>query len=76
MASDERAYNAGTMEWLALVGFLLLCSFAYAAWSAAPWVPTKKQDVERVEALLNLKPGEEVYVSIPDKKPIILRLED
>ena len=25
---------------------------------------------------LNLKPGEEVYVSIPDKKHIILRLED
>jgi SAM-dependent methyltransferase len=49
------------MEWLAIILFLLLCSFAYAAWSAAPWVPTKKHDVERVKALLDLKPGEVIY---------------
>lgn len=49
------------MEWLAIILFLLLCSFAYAAWSAAPWVPTKKHDVERVRKLLALQPGETVY---------------
>ncbi len=49
------------MEWLFAILFILLCSFAYAAWSAAPWVPTKKHDVERVRALLDLKPGEVVY---------------
>jgi len=43
------------------VGFLLLCSFAYAAWSAAPWVPTKKHDVERARNLLALRAGETVY---------------
>lgn len=43
---------------LLLLGFLLLGSFAYAASAGAPWVPTRKTDVERVARLLDLKKGE------------------
>lgn|SRR3989338_1992429 len=31
---------------------------------------------QNVVRSLNLKPGEEVYISVPDKKHIILKLED
>ncbi len=31
------------------------------AFSMAPWVPTRKSDLERVNELLNLKPGEVFY---------------
>jgi len=41
-----------------ILGLLLLGSFAYAAASGAPWVPTRKRDVARVARLLNLQAGE------------------
>ena len=37
---------------------IILFSAAYAAASGAPWVPTKKGDVERLTKLLDLKAGE------------------
>jgi SAM-dependent methyltransferase len=43
---------------LIILGFVLLGSFAYAAASGAPWVPTRKGDVTRVARLLDLKAGE------------------
>ncbi len=43
---------------LSVIGFLLLASFAYAAHSGAPWVPTWKKDFERIAELADLKPGE------------------
>ncbi len=40
------------------IGMILLLSLAYAAASGAPWVPTKKADLERIHNLLKLKNGE------------------
>lgn len=44
---------------------LFLCPFlftlAYAGFSAAPWVPTKKNDKERLIRLAQIKPWEKVY---------------
>jgi SAM-dependent methyltransferase len=40
---------------------VVLFSMAYAALSAAPWVPTKKGDIDRLIRLADLKPGETVY---------------
>lgn len=37
---------------------VLLGSLAYAAASGAPWVPTKKGDLKRIECLLQLQSGE------------------
>jgi SAM-dependent methyltransferase len=45
------------MFWfLLIVALVLLFSFAYAAVSGAPWVPTWKQDIDRLEKLLALRP--------------------
>ncbi len=46
---------------LILVLAVVLFTMAYAAISAAPWVPTKKGDIERLVELADLKPGEVVY---------------
>ncbi len=40
------------------IGLLLLVSLAYAAASGAPWVPTRKGDLERIERLAKLEGGE------------------
>ncbi len=40
------------------IGLVLLASLAYAAASGAPWVPTRKQDLDRIHKLLKLKDGE------------------
>ncbi len=40
------------------IGLIFLVSLAYAAASGAPWVPTKKNDLNRIHKLLNLKEGE------------------
>lgn len=45
---------------LALAAFFLF-TMAYAAVSAAPWVPTKKRDIGRLKDIAKLKAGEIVY---------------
>lgn len=51
-----------------LAWFVILCAVilfagtaAWAGWRAAPYVPTKQRDVERMLAMAELKPGELVY---------------
>ena len=44
-----------------LLGFMILATAAYGAWSSAPYLPTKKRDVERMMKLADIKPGERVY---------------
>ena len=46
---------------LYLLIFLILATAAYGAWSAAPYLPTRRKDVERMVALASIKPGERVY---------------
>lgn len=41
--------------------FLAAVSFVWASYSAAPWVPTFKSDVERFLRLADIKPGDRVY---------------
>lgn len=38
--------------------FLFIGTFAYAAYRAAPWVPTKNSDTQRIAKLLKLEPNE------------------
>ncbi|MDD5289833.1 MAG: hypothetical protein PHT40_01360 [Patescibacteria group bacterium] len=40
---------------------LILLSALYASLSAAPWLPTRKREVERMVELAGLKPGDVVY---------------
>jgi SAM-dependent methyltransferase len=44
-----------------LLIFLVLGTAVYGAWSAAPWLPTRNNDVKRMIKLANIKPGERVY---------------
>jgi SAM-dependent methyltransferase len=47
------------MFWIIfIIIFLLLASTAYAASRGAPWVPTWKRDLRRIEKLAHLKKGE------------------
>ncbi|MFA5020582.1 MAG: hypothetical protein WC517_00785 [Patescibacteria group bacterium] len=46
---------------LYLLIFLVLATAAYGAWSAAPFLPTRARDVDRMVELAGLKPGERVY---------------
>ncbi|MFA6593952.1 MAG: hypothetical protein WCT16_01715 [Candidatus Buchananbacteria bacterium] len=41
--------------------FLVLLTAAYGAYSAAPWLPTRRRDVKRMMDLAELKPGDKVY---------------
>ncbi|MBM5790056.1 class I SAM-dependent methyltransferase [Candidatus Parcubacteria bacterium] len=43
---------------VAMIVLLLLVSAAYAAMRGAPWVPTWKRDLGRIERLAALQPGE------------------
>jgi SAM-dependent methyltransferase len=43
---------------LTIVIFVFLFSAAYAGIQGAPWVPTWKRDMKRLEGLLRLAPGE------------------
>jgi len=49
----------GTLLYLLI--FLILLTAAYGAWSAAPWLPTRKRDVERMLDLAEVKGGDVVY---------------
>lgn len=44
-----------------LLLFLVLLTAVYGAWSAAPWLPTKRRDVKRMVDLAEIKPGEKAY---------------
>jgi len=46
---------------LYLLVFLILATAAYGAYSAAPFLPTRKGDVGRMIDLAQIKPGERVY---------------
>lgn len=50
---------------LAIIGQILLIailiSFAYAGLSMAPWVPSRKRDLERIFRLANMRPEEIFY---------------
>jgi hypothetical protein len=41
--------------------FLLVGTMAWGAWSAAPWVPLWRRDVDRMIGLADIKLGEKVY---------------
>jgi SAM-dependent methyltransferase len=41
--------------------FAIVVTFAYAGWRAAPWVPMKKDDTERLLALAALRQGDVLY---------------
>lgn len=45
---------------LSILGFVVLLTFAYGSLRGAPWVPTKKRDVERFLKLSQLKPGQKM----------------
>lgn len=50
------------MYWILLfILIALIVTFAYAARQGAPWVPTKKMDVERFLNLARIQPGEKMY---------------
>ncbi len=44
-----------------ILAYLLLLTAAWGAWSAAPWLPTKRSEREQITGLLPLKPGEVFY---------------
>lgn len=50
---------------LSFIVILVICailfSAGYAGWSAAPWTPTFKDDVDRFLTLAAIKPGQKVY---------------
>jgi SAM-dependent methyltransferase len=48
-----------TIIFLASVAIIL--SFAVVGWDGAPWVTTRKRDVERFLTLANIKPGQIFY---------------
>lgn len=52
-----------TLWWLLalLAVFVVAGTAAWAGWRAAPYVPTRQADVERMLALAELRPGELVY---------------
>lgn len=46
---------------IAVFIFALLLTSAYASWRGAPWVPTRKKDIERFLKLAEIKPGQKMY---------------
>lgn len=49
------------MLWILLVIILFLASFAYAGLKGAPWVPSRRNDVERFLQLANIQSGDVFY---------------
>lgn len=48
-------------ELLLLTLFILAVTYAWAGFSAAPWVPCRADDVERIIKLANVTPGKKIY---------------
>lgn len=46
---------------LLIIVFVILLTAGYASWSAAPWLPMRKKDVERCIKLADIKPGDKFY---------------
>jgi len=46
---------------LIVILFLILLTFIYAGFQGAPWVPTRKKDVERFLKLAEIKVGQKMY---------------
>lgn len=46
------------MTWFSLLLLIFLLPVGIAAVSMAPWVPTRKKDIERLLGILELQPGE------------------
>ena len=44
-----------------LIVVLLLISYALSGFSIAPWIPCKEKDLERINKLADLKPGQIFY---------------
>ncbi len=48
-----------------LIIYIILVIFvgtaAYAGFSAAPWLPSRKKDVNRMVKFANIQPGDNVY---------------
>lgn len=65
--SFERIFSAifsdfmSIMDWALIVAWLFLASMGYGAFSAAPWVPTKRRERDLVAKFVGLKPGALVY---------------
>lgn len=49
------------MNVLLLIAAIFLITAAYAGISAAPWLPTRKKDVERFLRFADLRPGQKMY---------------
>jgi SAM-dependent methyltransferase len=43
------------------IAFIILLSYAYAAHSAAPWIPCRADDVQRIIALAEVEPGQKIF---------------
>ncbi len=52
-----------TLAWLLALAVLIITAgtAAWAGWRAAPYVPTRQRDVDRMLRLAGVKPGELVY---------------
>ena len=46
---------------LILFIFIILLTFVWTCLSLAPWVPTRRRDLERICKLAEIKPGEKFY---------------
>lgn len=47
--------------WIFFIFFIILVTYAYGSWRAAPWVPMWNKDVKRFLRLAQIKPGDKVY---------------
>lgn len=41
--------------------FIIILTFAYGAFRAAPWLPTRSVDIERIVKLADIKSGQKIY---------------
>jgi tRNA A58 N-methylase Trm61 len=46
---------------LVFIGLFIVATAAYAGFRAAPWLPTRAKDFQRILDLVNIKPGATIY---------------
>lgn len=57
--------------------FVFIASMAYAGYSAAPWVPTRKGDADRILRLANIRKGEKcIDIGSGDGRLVFLAAND